>query len=618
MWNITVATIMASLDLVYSNLTCPNNCSYRGECENGTCVCVVQYQGGECEELNNTYFMAFGSIFFLLGIVALIQLILTMVTEQQRSKTNSIRAACSITTQKTLYIMVILATFSRGLYFTLMEYIPHHWAANLLSMYYPFLLSSCSLCVCFWAEAFHITDKSYEHPGSLSKSLVYFLVFNAFLYAALIAQFVASVFVTEPVFLTKICQGFFATLIFVEVILFLAYGVEVFFKVKGAFAGASNSLDPRTLHLSRFGLLFQGTLQILTAFFLMMSVTEAKWNESIPLVQRNSYVVIFRVVELGMVMWFPCVLWNCKSPEKLWILNPKTILRDHSDEEHPAPVLSVQRERKEGTSLLSCRRKQEIPVMPTYQSTQSRGRTSTDPDCWICYDRDNPALGPLITPCTCKGDMAFVHHECLRRWMLELDDSPEAVRCKVCKNTYDLKQGKVRLYQGLSTRDAMLCLVAFSAMGGGPGAVYAVLQAYPSSTINIVTIGLCVLLEMTCLRYLGYTLSHAYKRAKIFSMKILGKSSTAVIMESEGDTADKHGQESKARRSNDSYRLSQDKEEIKVTEADHCEGQENPIQSDGSGEGGVSSEVKKGSDPLATQCVSSVTVQHHRNGSIVT
>ena len=43
-----------------------------------------------------------------------------------------------------------------------------------------------------------------------------------------------------------------------------------------------------------------------------------------------------------------------------------------------------------------------------------------DPECWICYDKENPSLGPLITPCTCKGDVAFVHHECLRRWMLEV------------------------------------------------------------------------------------------------------------------------------------------------------------------------------------------------------
>lgn len=42
---------------------------------------------------------------------------------------------------------------------------------------------------------------------------------------------------------------------------------------------------------------------------------------------RNAYDIIFRVVELGVALWFPCVLWNSMSPEQLWILNPKKILK---------------------------------------------------------------------------------------------------------------------------------------------------------------------------------------------------------------------------------------------------------------------------------------------------
>ena len=42
---------------------------------------------------------------------------------------------------------------------------------------------------------------------------------------------------------------------------------------------------------------------------------------------RNAYDIIFRVVELAVALWFPCVLWNCISPEQLWILNPKKILK---------------------------------------------------------------------------------------------------------------------------------------------------------------------------------------------------------------------------------------------------------------------------------------------------
>ena len=47
----------------------------------------------------------------------------------------------------------------------------------------------------------------------------------------------------------------------------------------------------------------------------------------IPLISRNAYDIVFRIVELGVALWFPCVLWNCIAPEQLWILNPRKILK---------------------------------------------------------------------------------------------------------------------------------------------------------------------------------------------------------------------------------------------------------------------------------------------------
>lgn len=52
-----------------------------------------------------------------------------------------------------------------------------------------------------------------------------------------------------------------------------------------------------------------------------------RYISRVPLMSRNAYDIIFRVVELGVALWFPCVLWNCMSPEQLWILNPKKILK---------------------------------------------------------------------------------------------------------------------------------------------------------------------------------------------------------------------------------------------------------------------------------------------------
>ena len=37
----------------------------------------------------------------------------------------------------------------------------------------------------------------------------------------------------------------------------------------------------------------------------------------------------------------------------------------------------------------------------------------------------------MIQPCDCKGDVGAVHHDCLRRWLVESADNPDALNCKV-------------------------------------------------------------------------------------------------------------------------------------------------------------------------------------------
>ena len=41
-------------------------------------------------------------------------------------------------------------------------------------------------------------------------------------------------------------------------------------------------------------------------------------------------------------------------------------------------------------------------------------------ECWICYDGDTSDAGPMIEPCACKGDVGAVHHDCLKRWLIEV------------------------------------------------------------------------------------------------------------------------------------------------------------------------------------------------------
>ncbi len=97
---------------------CDANCSGHGECLNGSCYCQIQFEGTECKTLNFSYHVAFASIFFLLALTSLIQLVMCIHAEYLRMKKNpSILRACRVTTQKLLYFLVFLASALRGTYF---------------------------------------------------------------------------------------------------------------------------------------------------------------------------------------------------------------------------------------------------------------------------------------------------------------------------------------------------------------------------------------------------------------------------------------------------------------------------------------------------------------------
>lgn len=64
-----------------------------------------------------SYHVAFASVFLLVAVTSLIQLLICIHAEYARLKTPSILKACRITNQKFLYILIFLAALLRGLYF---------------------------------------------------------------------------------------------------------------------------------------------------------------------------------------------------------------------------------------------------------------------------------------------------------------------------------------------------------------------------------------------------------------------------------------------------------------------------------------------------------------------
>lgn len=71
---------------------------------------------------------------------------------------------------------------------------------------------------------------------------------------------------------------------------------------------------------------------------------------------RNTHDIVFRTIEIGVALWFPCVLWNCIRPEQLWCLNPKKILerfpplRDSKDTTNTKTIRQSPRNDSESSS----------------------------------------------------------------------------------------------------------------------------------------------------------------------------------------------------------------------------------------------------------------------------
>uniref|UniRef100_A0A0K8TT33 Putative the ring-variant domain is a c4hc3 zinc-finger like motif found in a number of cellular n=1 Tax=Tabanus bromius TaxID=304241 RepID=A0A0K8TT33_TABBR len=487
-------------------------CSGRGDCLNGTCLCEIRYSGDECTGFNLPYHVGISTVFYFVALISVIQLLICIVAEYQRLKQPTILRACRVTTQKLLYFVVFIAALLRAAYFTKPEVLQPGWANTLMSAYYPLLMTCASLVVCLWAEIFHLRDIRWERSQFLSKSFLGFLAFNLFLYSLFGAEVFSSLISANRQTYAHIFNGCYAALLLIVVIFFLIYGVEVFFKIRGGFVydHIGNSLGPgdqiinaSQLHQSRVGLLSQAIMLIIIVGFLTSETLGDFWKKKVPVYSRNWHDIVFRIAEIGVALWFPCCLWNSMAPEQLWILNPRKLLSRQIDPSIPTTstekrILSPE----EGQSFL------------------------TKKDCWICYDSDKTE--PLIQPCKCTGDVSSVHHDCLRRWLVESCSTSDAVlKCKVCGSPYEIERNnKLDWEKGFTVQHWAKTVILVTLMCITGACAWIIIQLYVDPIVRVLTAGCATLVAYVCIKLLGENTVVAYQRAKVSSINIVTNEST--------------------------------------------------------------------------------------------
>ncbi|XP_075985155.1 uncharacterized protein LOC142982522 isoform X1 [Anticarsia gemmatalis] len=544
---------------------CALGCSGRGDCMNGTCLCEIRYSGDECAGPNMPYHACIGGVFLLVAFVCAVQLTICIITEYRRLKAPTFLRACKVTTQKMLYLVAFLASLIRGAYFVSPvsggndpgSAFQEGWATSLLSAYYPLLMSGSSLIVCFWAEVFHLRDIRWERPRFLSKSFLAFATFNVISYSLLAAEVlttnVADTSAEKKSFYQHVFNGCYAVLLFIVVIFFLIYGVEVYFKLRGEFlketkvctiisprpgpstaadgddvqdtlvtkqgiqtdlAERDGTVDPRSvnhsqLHQSRVGLISQALMLILIAGFLASETLSEFWKTKVPVVSRNWHDLVFRLAEIGVALWFPCVLWNSMAPERLWLLNPRRLLAKQLDDARLADLLAHHHDAKnvETDSLV--------------------GSVGSARDCWICYDSSRSE--PLIRPCRCTGDVSAVHHDCLSRWLVESAQSPDGLKCKVCNTPYIVQEtNRVVWERGFTCAHWARTALAVAAMCGAAAAAWVCVQLAASPVARVLAAGAALLVCYVAIRFLGMNTVSAYHRAKVSSLRILTEPLTEI------------------------------------------------------------------------------------------
>lgn len=218
---------------------------------------------------------------------------------------------------------------------------------------------------------------------------------------------------------------------------------------------------------------------------------------------RNWHDIVFRVVEIGVAIWFPAVLWNCMKPSELWILNPRKLLA-RFDHHRTA-------DGRGGGEVEACvgggDDHHHSPSASDNAGLQYVAVAEEKRECWICYDGEKTE--PLIQPCACTGDVSSVHHDCLRRWLMESVTAAAAanadnkqLHCKVCKEPYDVRTSAKRLdwERGFTAHHWGSTVVIVTCLCVAVAGAWIVIQLFEDSYIRMLSASAALLIIYVCIK----------------------------------------------------------------------------------------------------------------------
>lgn len=157
----------------------------------------------------------------------------------------------------------------------------------------------------------------------------------------------------------------------------------------------------------------------------------------------------------------------------------------------------------------------------------SDGTSINSKDCWICYDSERQDAGPLIQPCQCRGDVSAVHHNCLRRWLVEVkykifsfctdilvliilsyvhyafqsSINADSLTCKVCGTNYNVEHAsKLDWQNGITSRHCLQTMAIVTTMCGSSAAAWTLIQLVEGPIIRMLAAGTALLIMYVCIR----------------------------------------------------------------------------------------------------------------------